>query len=273
MNDFTVAIYGFIDDFLKAIEHHQGNKKRQMSDAEIITTTILAARYFGGNYTHALSYMRSHQGVKSLDKSNFSRSVTRLSGIIAAIFVGVGDSLKELNTKSVYLIDSFPVAVCKNIRIPRSKLLKSEKYRGKNASKREYFYGFKVHLITTTEGLPVDIFITPGSIFDATALQNMQIHLPENSELIGDSGYTDYLFEDLFEEQEKIKLLIARKKNSLRGDSLSLKLFKQMTRHQIESTFSAIVRSFPYRIHAVTPQGFVLKIILFVAAYTFNKCL
>ncbi len=48
-----------------------------------------------------------------------------------------------LNIKSVYIIDSFPVPICKNIRIPRAKLLQEEVFRRYNASKREFFMALK----------------------------------------------------------------------------------------------------------------------------------
>ena len=58
------------------------------------------------------------------------------------------------------------MAVCDNIRIRRSRLVKGEDYRGKIASKRRYFYGFRVQLITTIPGLPVQYLIHPGAFVD-----------------------------------------------------------------------------------------------------------
>lgn len=44
-----------------------------------------------------------------------------------------------------------------NIRIARGRLLQGKEYRGKNTSKREYFYGCKVGLLTNEQGLPVEL--------------------------------------------------------------------------------------------------------------------
>ncbi len=52
-----------------------------------------------------------------------------------------------------YIIDSFPVKLCHNIRTGRCRLFWEEKYRGYNASKREYFYGVKIELVTTADGI------------------------------------------------------------------------------------------------------------------------
>ncbi len=82
---------------------------------------------------------------------------------------------------------SFPVAVCKNIRISRSKLIKGKEFRGYNASKREFFYGFKVHVVTTGDGIPVEFMVTAGTVHDNTTFQGMDINLPQNSDLYGDA--------------------------------------------------------------------------------------
>ncbi|TAK54923.1 MAG: hypothetical protein EPO24_12665 [Bacteroidetes bacterium] len=122
--------------------------------------------------------MRQHHGCKKLDKANFNRHLHHLTGTIGAVFFVLGQSLKELNTESKYLIASFPVAVCKNIRICSNKLLKEEAYQSYNASKREHFYGYKDHVSTTAQGIPVEYFIVASSVHDATAFQSMNIELP-----------------------------------------------------------------------------------------------
>lgn len=270
MTDYVIAIYCFIDDFLKATGH-KNHPLRQMTDAEIMTTALVASRYFSGNHQKTLKYMQEHHQVDIIDKSGFNRYLHALSDQLNALFIGLGNSLKSLNIESQYLIDSFPVSVCRNIRIPRNKLLKEEVYRGKNVSKREYFYGFKVQVITTAEGIPVEYFISAGAFADITAFQSMNIDLPPGSTMFGDSGYTDYGLEDFYRQCEDINLLIYRKKNSKRADSAAMAFIKKQMRKRIETTFSEIVAFFPQKIHAVTPQGFLLKVFLFLFAYTLEK--
>lgn len=171
------------------------------------------------------------------------------------------------------MIDSFPVSVCRNIRIHRCRLLSGEAYRGYNASKKEYLYGFKVEVIITSDGLPVDYFIVAGSVHDAKAFQAMHLALPEGSSLYADSAYTNYELEDLYLECEQVALLAARKSNSKRPDSPAMSFIKKTMRKRVETSFSGIENFFPKSIHAVTPQGFRLKIMLFLFAYTIDKCL
>ncbi len=55
-----ITVYAIIDDLLKAIRHSE-DCRRQMSDAEIITTAMVAAIFFHGNHSKACSYMKDHK--------------------------------------------------------------------------------------------------------------------------------------------------------------------------------------------------------------------
>lgn len=272
MTDKTIAIYCFLDDIFKAMGR-KTDVHCKVTDAQIATTALLAALYFHGNQTSARKYMQEHHGMSSLDKSGFTRRLHGLESALLTVFQVLGTSLKELNSTSRYVIDSFPVAVCRNCRIPRCKLLKGKAYHGYNEAKKEYFYGFKVQLIVTAKNQPVEYFISAGSFHDSTAFQAMQLTLPAGSELYADSGYTDYEQEDLYAECEQIYLQIHRKKNALRVDQPWEKFLKKTFRKPVEAAFSQITHLFPRKIHAVTPEGFLLKIFLFVLAFTINTCL
>ncbi len=272
MTEQTIAIYCFIDDFFITIGR-KDDVHCKLSDAELLTTALLAARYFHGNLCSACVYMQQHHGVRMIDKSGFIRRLHKLQDQLLALFLALSRAIKQLNTSCQYLIDSFPVPVCDNIRIQRCRLLQHECYRGKNISKRRYFYGFKVQVITTGEGLPVQFYIHAASFADITALQAMSVDLPQQSQLYGDSAYTSYELEDLFWETDQVKLLVCRKSNATRKDEPWQVFLKNHYRKRIETTFSGITNFFPKNIHAVTPKGFMLKIILFIFAFTLNQIL
>ena len=270
MTEQTIAIYCFIDDFFKAIGR-KDDAHCKLSDAELLTTALLAARFFYGNLHSARAYVKEHHGVRMIDKSGFTRRLHGLQGQLVALFLALGQSIKELNAGSVYLMDSFPVAVCDNIRIARCRLLRGQAYRGRSASKRRYFYGFRVQLIATAQGLPVQFYIHAGSFVDVTALKAMPLDLPPGSQLYADAGYTCYEVEDLLGECEGVELRACRKNNSARADEPHMASLKNHYRKRIETTFSGITSLFPRKIHAVTAKGFVLKLILFIFAYTLNQ--
>jgi hypothetical protein len=98
------------------------------------------------------------------------------------LFFGiVGQTAHLSNPSKTYLIDSFPVPVCHNIRIKRCKIYQDEEFRGWNESKKEYFYGLKVHLIASENGIPVELLLSPGNYSDTSSLYDFPFNLPEDS--------------------------------------------------------------------------------------------
>jgi hypothetical protein len=131
-----IAIYAITDDLLKALAHQEDSRIR-MSDAEVITSALVAARFFGGHQEQACNYLLEHGLVpKMLSKSRFSRRWHRLFLPLLDLCDDLGQVLKSINSSSEYLLDSFPVPICDNIRISKSKLVGSEDDRGYIASKK-----------------------------------------------------------------------------------------------------------------------------------------
>jgi hypothetical protein len=271
MYDRTLAIYCFIDDLLKAMQHRE-DKRGEVSDAEVITTALCAMLWFGGNFERSRSFLRSSGMMpRMLSRSRLSRRLSRLAGLVEIIFHQLGVTLKELNTESRYALDSFPIAVCDNIRISRCRLTKEAQYRGYLASKRRYFYGVRVQVMVTVDGVPVEFCILPGGRSDVAGLAHLPFALPAGAEVAADAAYTYYEWEDELAEQEQINLLVGRKRNSKRRDAPPLHDYKQWLRRRIETVFGEITKLFPKKIHATTLAGFVLKISLFLFAYQVDK--
>jgi len=183
MVDKTIAIYVFIDELLKLLGH-QEDKKRKITDVQVLTTAIISACYFGGHIDHARSFMHGLKLMPNmLDKSRFNRRLHAIGEDITCLFLEVGEQIKQLASCQNFIVDSFPIPVCDNIRISRSKLVQGEAYRGWKASMRRYFYGIKVQLITTASGIPVEFCIVPGSQADIKGLHQLPLSLQEGSEL------------------------------------------------------------------------------------------
>jgi len=266
-----IAIYVFIDDILIEIGHKEP-VSRNTSDSEVITVALIAAKYFHGNIDHAINFAKSTRLIPGmLSKSRFNRRIHLIFELIIDLFLNIADIIKRLNISSEYIIDSFPVATCENIRICRSKIIKGEQYRGYKASMRKYFYGFTVQVIATVDGIPVEFAMLPGSYHDIDGMKNMLFNLPEDSTLYGDSAYTDYNYEQVCMDAESIKLMIARKSNSKKPHEPWENFLIANSRKRIETTFSQITSMFPKRIHAVTPNGFLLKVVLFIFVFTINE--
>ena len=121
-------------------------------------------------------------------------------------------------------------------------------------------------MVTTAEGAPVEVSLTPGSYSDTKHLRSFELDFPEGSVLYGDKAYNEYFTEDILAEACDIELLPHRKKNSKRSVPAYVEYVQQVYRKKIETGFSGLSRLLPKSIHAVTDRGFELKVFLFVIA-------
>lgn len=280
MDDQILAIYCLCDDVVKALRPYE-DPQRQMSDAEVMTVAIVAARFFGGNFERARALLASRRYIPHmLSKSQFCRRLHAIASLLMAVFHLLGETFKQLNASSHYIIDSFPVAACDNIRIKRNRLYRNqmrkgpnEDYRGYTASKRRYFFGLKIFLLVTETGEPVEFFLVPGKTGDVSALDAFDFNIPEGSQVRGDAAFTLYDLEDLMKEAAGIALTPARKKNSTRPVPGYVAYVNAAARKMVETAGSLIERLLPKSIHAVTSRGFELKVMLFVLAYSVSCAL
>ena len=271
MDDTIIATFCLCDDLLKAI-HHPEDCQCQMNDAEIMTTALMASLFFRGNHESSRAMLQQYGYIPHmLSKSRFSRRLHHIKGLFLILFELLGNIWKMLNTDAVYVIDSLPVAVCDNIRIRRSRIYSKEEFRGYQASKKRYFYGLKIHLMVTQDGQPVECFLTPGGCGDVDALKYYAYALPNGAIIYADKAYNDYDIEDLLQAVDHIHLIPMRKKNSKRALSPSVTFVQSYHRKRVETAGSLIEQLLPKSIHAVTSQGFELKVALFVIASSLNS--
>lgn len=271
--DKIISIFCLIDDILQGINHEE-DARRQVSDSEIILTAIVSSISFYGNHCSAIKFMKQYGFIPNmLGKSRFNRRLHKIAKLLYEIFEIVSSYFKDFCCEMHYIIDSFPVAVCNSMRIANCKIVTDKKWRGYTASMRSYFYGVKVQLLTAKDGIPIAFHFTPGKTGDAKALGKMIDKLPVEASLYGDSAYTDYALEDIALKRKGIWLKIQRKSNAKRTDTLEQKNEKLKMRKRVETTISDIKKMFPRTIHAVTLEGFLIKLTLFVFGLQLNKAI
>ena len=267
MDTRIVAVYCLCDDMLKALGY-KDDVQCQMTAAEVMTTAIVAALYFGGNLEKARKMLQEEGNIpQMLSKSRFNRRWHRIAGLFLDLFSQLGETWKQLNSHLIYVIDSFPVSTCDNYRIQRCHLYRDEAFRGYQASKRRYFYGLKIHLMISKTGQPVEFFLTPGSYSDTSALKLYNFDLPKGSKLTGDKAYNDYEVEDLINDAG-ISFIPIRKKNSKRPVPPWVHYLRSSYNNLIGTTGRLMEQLFPKHIYLVTAQGFELIVALFVRAYS-----
>lgn len=266
METQIIIAYCICDDIVKKSKIREQRHKK-LSLSEVITTALVGAMFFGGNQEHARKFMLNGKYVKfMISKSQFNRKLHSIpKQIWNEIFETLAHTFKT-NRDKEFLVDSFPIASCHNVRALRSKIYGTKNYFGYVASKKEFFYGVRVHMLTTVYGKPVEFLLKPGSVHDSKAFKDMNIKLPRKSVIYADSAYLNRKVENSLFKKERVLLLPQRRANSKNPMPPATEKMRKKKRKMIETAFSLLEKLLPRSIHAVTKKGFELKITNFVIA-------
>ena len=266
-----ITIYVVCDTFLKQ-RGHRDHAQAQMTQAEVMTTALVAAWLFAGNHRHACDLLREQGYIPAmLGESRFNR---RLHRITYDDWQGVLTLLARQYAATTFVIDSCPVPVCQPVRAQRRKLyhdpnaaIAGDAYKGYCAAKDAWYYGLKVHVVVAASGRPVEVLPLCGCSADLTGMKEMTLDLPDGATLYGDKAYNDYGYEERLQTERKLTLLPIRKDNSKRPHEPDVATRIGKGRKRIETTFSQINAWLARRIAAVTDAGFESKVMATFVAY------
>lgn len=269
MDTQIIGMYCVCDELLRW-QGHRESERYGLRDAEVMTIALVASCYFGGNYTLA-RWMLYEQGyiLTTVSKGYYSKRLHRVRTVFLVLFAWLAEGFKTTQVEQTYILDSFPVVACDNIRIRRCRLYQDEIYRGFIASKRRFFYGLRLHLLVTASGQPVEFFLVSGSSNDAGCLDLYDFDLPTPARIVADKAFTDYELEDVL-AYAGIQLAPLRKANSTRAIPPWETFLRLSTRRPVESVGALFNAALPKHIHATSQLAFELKVVLFVLALAFH---
>ena len=164
--DFILVIYVLVDDLYKKIAPNQVKcrpnvDKAFLSDSEIIAIA-LCGEIAGVDSENAwYSFVKkNYQNLfpRMCDRSQFNRARRNLLQVTDLIFTQLAKQFVD----NVFIVDSFPLEVCKFGRAHFCKTFRADGAAySKNPSKKQTYFGFKVHAITTSAGAVKAFEITP----------------------------------------------------------------------------------------------------------------
>jgi hypothetical protein len=266
MEQKIIAIYCLIDEMCKGL-NVKNDIRAKITNAEILTMAYLAVSDFNGNYRKAHLYLNPSKLFFPIDYSRFIRRINELHNVVETLFGYLSQLFASIHPSQIYAIDSFPVELCQLQRESQCQLMRHTDLKGYNASKKRYFYGFKVHMIATTHKEPVSCFISFGNISDVKVAYKLIPRLPPNSTGIGDKGYVSSKLEHLA-QCFGVNFSPIYRNNQNKNDTEHW--IKQKLRKSIETAFSMITAKFGKVIKATSINGFLTKLKLLITAYSID---
>ena len=220
METKLIVTYVVCDDVVKNLGIKE-DIQAKMNTAEIMTTAITAAAEYSGNFEKARAALKNNGAIPDmLSKSQFNRRLHRVKKELwEAVLETLGVEFAKHNIENEFMVDSFPVYACKLARQNQTKLFKNKEFLGYCAAKKEYFIGFKLHLIADVNANPTKMLLRPARESDIGSFRMFQLDLPQNARVLADKAYNDYRYEDRLIQEKKVYLMPIRKTNSKRKDS------------------------------------------------------
>ncbi len=254
--DFIITVYVVIDDLMH-LRDHQSHCLAHISDAEVLTVAIIAAKYFQNNHERALQVLYlSGYLTRSLSASRFNRRVHALADWLTFNLEVLTELMHE---HEVFIIDSMPIPVCKRKRAKRCRKVRGRSYYGYCAAKDEKFFGWRLHVICTADGRPASFTLLPAAFHDLTPLYELTFPLPAKATLYGDKAYNCAAIEqDL--AQDGLRLVPIRKKNMRQQHTLQEENNLRRYRKGVETVNSQLESMGINRLHARTNPGFEIKV-------------
>jgi len=217
---FLVGLYVIVCDWLKAEGQRYirplGGRPPDLTDGEMLT--LLLAHQFVFATWGERRWLRwlHHNGYwawfpKLQDQSAYNRRAHNLSGILAALRVTFAqDVLADLPPEAV--VDGTPIHVRHWRRHGPHHLALSEADLGYCASKREYYYGYRLVALVTLSGIVIDYSLLPASGDERDGLEELLAD-EEQWTIWGDKGLLDARRQARLEADQNIRLVTPHRQN------------------------------------------------------------
>lgn len=244
--DFILLVYTIIDDLYHQFVPTSVSQRRnvdtaKMSDSEIITLSICGELAGIDSENAWYSFVKRnyrHLFPRLCSRTRFNRTRRALLQVTELLRQKLTHSF-PIPTSRYFVIDSFPLPVCKfgRARYCRSFRVDGANY-GKCPSKKETYFGFKVHALITIEGYITAFEITPASVDDREGLRDFsENHLCLT--VLGDKGYTgEQLWEDM--QEKGICLMSLKPSNHKNNWPKEVRQVIFRFRRRIETVFSQL---------------------------------
>lgn len=244
--DFILLIFVLIDDLYQqyvpvSVKKRRNIEKAKLSDTECITIAICGELLGIDSEKSWYSFVKRNYSQlfpKMCSRSRFNRTCRNLLQVTELLMEKLSECI-DFTQSSYRIVDSFPLPVCKFGRARYAKAFRMDGATyGKCPSKKETYYGYKVHVMTTLEGFITQFEVTPANVDDRPPVFDLTDGI-ENIIILGDKGYTGKEFCRQLSIENKIMYALKRSGNQEDVPAFIRRLiFKN--RRRIETTFSQL---------------------------------
>jgi len=217
----------------KKIRFRCNYREEKVSDVVILASMLLKIDLRDGSETHFHQMMLA-SGIQLPERSRYNRRCRELIPIERYIRFRL---LMQYQRPALYeIIDSAPMTLVSARRSQEAKVLQLIANKGFNATKRLYFYGFKLHVVIDDQGFPLNWEVTAASTDDRKVAEELLLTVP-SSQVLADGGYLSKPMKERLFKLYHINLWTPLRKNMANHKAVNSNFLKNLRRH-IETFFN-----------------------------------
>ncbi len=278
LDTLATALYARTDDLLKSYPEQVPYRPAvgidpQITDAEIITLSVMQALLGYTSEARWLRHATTHLGhlfPYLPQQPGYNKRLRKLAGTLNWL-IGMLGRDTSLWTDDVWVVDSTPIECGRSRETARRSDLAGWAEYGYCASHSRYFWGLRLHLVATLQGLPIGYALTGAKADERQVLLDLLHEDPTlagsrpGQILIGDKNYFGQDFQTALADQGIELLRPARKGEPERPGS---KFFKPL-RQTVESIFDTFKDQLDIERHGGrTTAGVFVRVVQRILALT-----
>jgi hypothetical protein len=193
--ELLLHVFCVVDDLLQALD--LGRLRRRgptptLSDSEVITIELVGEFFKLDADRDLFRHFRRHfadefPALLRIHRTTFVRQAANLWRVKQLIHAKLAERL--VADDPIWLADSLPIEACKFARASFCRRFAGEADFGHDHLAKRTFYGFRLHLRTSRDGVVLSYELAPARANDKAVLP--ELSLPTGSVGIGDRGYYD----------------------------------------------------------------------------------
>jgi Transposase DDE domain len=279
-SSLMIVVFVLVDDWyqrhIAPQEMVRPGAKARFSDSEVLTLALLMDYVPFPGETQFLGFIAAHYGSwfpHLLDQSQFNRRLRRLDGTLEALRRSWVMTLVPQG-ETYFIVDTKPIPVLGLKRDKGKSDFSGNAAPGYCASRNLYYFGYKLALLSTWDGIPIAYDLVPANTDERVAVESV-IDTVRGSVIYGDKGFIDADWQARLLQRTGNQLWTPHRKNQKQQHPASLRRFMSKIRQRVEGVFHEIQNTGrnPERLLNKTIEGFCVHIAAKLASHTLRLLL
>ena len=278
LETFLVSLYVLIDDWWRADRPPTARKPGRpprLTDSEVLTLAVLAQwprfRSERDFWRFAHAHLRSYFPTLC-SQSHFNRRVRSLALELRAFQRDLARTLAK--SSAVYrVMDTTLIPAIVRVRACRKGSFAGQASFGRNVSKTEWVYGFKVALVVDPDGIVSAFGLAPANC-DERPIGDALIAQDRRDAYLADKGFSSVEWERHWLQTYGALVAATPKNSDHRAWPRAARRWASGKRQVIEGVIDQLKDLFALERHrANTLNGLLTRLTAKIAAYTCGQCL